>query len=126
MAVRIAWDVTPALTVARGWERLDADYAESVSSAGPGRQRTTAATRRLPLFSRAELMRDWVEAGVPNEAMLHADGLLAIFFFVAGVELKRELVVGEPAPGSAAGPGPATTATADGEAPAASAALRSK
>lgn len=34
-----------------------------------------AATQHLPLFSRAELMRDWVEAGVPNEAMLHTDGL---------------------------------------------------
>ena len=37
-----------------------------------------------------------------------ADGLLAIFFFVAGLELKREFVAGDlrdPAPGRAAGRG---------------------
>jgi lysophospholipase L1-like esterase len=34
-----------------------------------------AETQHLPLFSRAALMRDWAEAGVPNEAMLHPDGL---------------------------------------------------
>jgi acyl-CoA thioesterase I len=34
-----------------------------------------ATTQHLPLFSRAALMRDWNEAGVPNEAMLHPDGL---------------------------------------------------
>ena len=34
-----------------------------------------ATTQHLPLFSRAALMRDWNDAGVPNEAMLHPDGL---------------------------------------------------
>lgn len=37
---------------------------------------------------------DWTHLSLPLEAWV-ADGLLAVFFFVAGLEVKRELTVGE-------------------------------
>jgi len=53
-----------------------------------------------PLSSAYESIRDFhfgIEAWGLDLSVAHwtADGLLAIFFFVAGAELKRELVVGE-------------------------------
>lgn len=42
----------------------------------------------------AELGPDWLHLQLPLAAWV-SDGLLAVFFFVAGIEVKRELTVGE-------------------------------
>ncbi|HWG99704.1 MAG TPA: Na+/H+ antiporter NhaA [Pilimelia sp.] len=44
--------------------------------------------------TRLELGPDWLHLDLPLSSWV-ADGLLAVFFFVAGLEIKRELTVGE-------------------------------
>ena len=74
---RAAWCCSPAALVALIW-------ANSAWSAGYERLWDTPLTLRLGSWALAGDLRRWVN-----------DGLMTLFFFVVGLEIKRELVTGE-------------------------------